>query len=106
MGLESGDTILSLNGYRLNYHGSWNDALQHAVYHDGGYVQLRIRDVRTGHVAFRQTYIGDICGPIVQLLQRTTTTARSRYKSRQCPAIRTNTMSGPEQIKQLVELFD
>ena len=32
MGLESGDTILSLNGYPLTYHGSWNDALREAVY--------------------------------------------------------------------------
>ena len=31
LGLEPGDTILSMNGFRLNYHGSWNDALYSAM---------------------------------------------------------------------------
>jgi hypothetical protein len=68
MGLEPGDVILSMNGYRLNYHGAWNDALYQAVA-GGGWVQLRIRDVRTGIVANRQTFvgggIGGGVGPIV-----------------------------------------
>jgi hypothetical protein len=63
IGLEPGDMILSMNGYRLNYHGSWNDALHRAM-DMGGHVRLRIRDVRTGHVAFRQIYVGDGIGPV------------------------------------------
>ena len=63
LGLEPGDTILSMNGYRLTYHGSWNDALYRAMA-SGGVVRLRIRDVRTGLVAYRQMYVGDGFGPI------------------------------------------
>jgi len=63
VGLEPGDTILSMNGYRLNYHGSWNDALSQAMA-EGGLVRLRIRDVRTGHIAFRQIYVGGGYGPV------------------------------------------
>jgi hypothetical protein len=57
MGLESGDIILSMNGFPLTYHGAWNDALREAMV-NGGLVQLTIRDVRTGHLAYRQTFIG------------------------------------------------
>ena len=63
LGLEPGDVILSLNGYRLTYRGSWNDALSRALY-DGGYVQLRVRDVRTGLVRVRSTRIDFGGGPI------------------------------------------
>jgi hypothetical protein len=63
LGLEPGDVILSLNGYRLTYSGSWNDALSRALY-DGGFVQLRVRDVRTGLVVARQTRIGFGGGPV------------------------------------------
>jgi hypothetical protein len=65
LGLEPGDMLLSLNGYRLNYHGAWNDALHYAVA-NGGWVQLTIRDVRTGRLAYRQTSVGDghVVGPI------------------------------------------
>ena len=65
LGLEPGDVILSMNGIPLTYHGSWNDALRQAIL-NGGWVQLRIRDVNTGHVAFRQTFVGGNCygGPI------------------------------------------
>jgi hypothetical protein len=63
LGLEPGDMILSMNGFALSYHGAWNDALQHAMA-SGGLVRLRIRDVRTGHVAYRQTFLGG-SGPIV-----------------------------------------
>src|SRR5689334_11245194 len=34
LGLEPGDVILSLNGYRLTYPGSWNDALSRALYNN------------------------------------------------------------------------
>ena len=64
LGLEPGDVILSLNGYRLSYTGSWNDALSRAVY-DGGLVQLRVRDVRTGLVHLRQTYVNSGGGPVI-----------------------------------------
>jgi len=59
LGLEQGDTILSLNGISLNYRGSWTDALSHAYYEDGGQVRLRIRDVRTGQVFTRQLFVGN-----------------------------------------------
>jgi hypothetical protein len=58
LGLEPGDIILSLNGMPLTYRGSWTDALSHAVYHDGGFVRLRIRDVRTGHIVRRDLNVG------------------------------------------------
>ncbi len=57
LGLEPGDTVLRLNGYPLTYHGAWKDALYRAMA-DGGWVRLTIRDVRTGHIAHRQTYVG------------------------------------------------
>ena len=65
LGLEPGDMILSVNGYPLSYHGAWNDALHEAVA-NGGWVQLTIRDVRTGFLAHRQTFVGGdhVVGPI------------------------------------------
>jgi len=57
MGLEPGDIILSMNGFPLTYHGAWNDALRSAMA-NGGWVQLTIRDVRTGLLAYRQTHVG------------------------------------------------
>ena len=57
MGLEPGDLILSLNGMPLTFHGAWNHALRAAMA-DGGWVQLKIRDVRTGRIAFRETFVG------------------------------------------------
>ena len=64
-GLEPGDIILSVNDVRLTYHGSWNDALRHAILEHDGWVTLRIRDVRTGLVARRQMFVGGGGGPIV-----------------------------------------
>lgn len=61
MGLEPGDVILSLNGYALTYHGAWNDALRTAIYNGASRIRLRIRDVNTGKVFFRETYL-DNCG--------------------------------------------
>jgi hypothetical protein len=112
MGLESGDTIVSLNGYPLTYRGAWKDALREAVYHDGGHVKLRIRDVRTGAIAFRHTYIGDICGPIVENNYYNGGYGNGGYngpvshKHKTMPGHSHEQLSGPEQIKQLVELFD
>jgi hypothetical protein len=57
LGLEPGDIILSMNGYPLSYPGSWRDALYEAVL-NGGWVRLTIRDVRTGFIASRQTFVG------------------------------------------------
>jgi hypothetical protein len=101
MGLENGDVILSLNGYPLTYHGSWNDALQQAVYNNGGYVKLRVRDVRTGFVAFRQTYVGNGYGPIEHNHYNGPVT----YKSNKFNQPHEH-MNGPEQIKQIVDLFN
>jgi PDZ domain len=63
LGLEPGDVILSLNGIPLSYHGSWNDALRQAML-EGGFVRLRIRDVNSGHIAFRQTFVGGYGPPV------------------------------------------
>jgi hypothetical protein len=57
LGLEPGDTILRLNGYPLTYHGAWRDALYRAMT-DGGWIRLAIRDVRSGRIAHRQTFLG------------------------------------------------
>ncbi len=70
MGLEPGDTILSMNGFALSYHGAWNDALLAAL-QNGGLVQVTIRDVRTGWLAQRQLFLGGSgygggYGPITQ----------------------------------------
>jgi membrane-associated protease RseP (regulator of RpoE activity) len=56
LGLEPGDVILSLNGYKLTYPGSWNDALSNALYNNN-YIRLRIRDVRTGNIFVRETFV-------------------------------------------------
>jgi hypothetical protein len=69
LGLESGDTILSMNGFGLTYHGAWNDALYQALL-NGGFVQLTIRDVRTGWIVERQTWVGGY-GPVTPKYQVT-----------------------------------
>jgi len=64
LGLEPGDIIVRLNGFPLTYHGAWNVALHHAVA-SGGWVRLTIRDVRTGRLVTRLTYVGEgRLGPI------------------------------------------
>jgi hypothetical protein len=63
LGLEPGDVILSLNGFRLAYHGSWNDALSRAM-SNGGWVQLLVRDVRSGQLRLRQTFVGYSDSPV------------------------------------------
>lgn len=63
LGLEPGDIILRLNGMPLSYHGAWNAALDAAVC-QGDWVQLAIRDVRTGMVVYRQTFVGGAHGPV------------------------------------------
>ena len=57
LGLEPGDTILTLNGFPLTYHGAWNNALYNAM-QQGGSVTLAIQDVRTGAVVYRSSYMG------------------------------------------------
>lgn len=64
MGLERGDVVLRMNGHRLDYHGSWNDALREAMFNHGGWVRLSIRDVRTGRTVNREIYLGTNPGPI------------------------------------------
>lgn len=112
MGLENGDTILSLNGYRLSYRGAWKDALREAVYRDGGQVKLKVRDVRTGMVAFRHTYVGDICGPIVENNYYGSPGYHGGFNGpvtpqmKKMPAHPHSPTNGVEQIQQLVEMFD
>jgi hypothetical protein len=68
LGLEPGDIIVRLNGFPLSYHGAGNDALRHAVA-SGGWVRLTIRDVRTGRLVARHTYVGEGgIGPITPKL--------------------------------------
>ena len=57
LGLEPGDTIVSLNGFPLTFHGAWNQALTQAMY-QGGNVTLAIRDVHSGAVVYRSTFLG------------------------------------------------
>ena len=52
VGLEPGDVLLSVNGFRMTHHGAHYPALQQAQY-NGGNVWMRIRDVRTGFVVTR-----------------------------------------------------
>jgi len=111
IGLEPGDTILSMNGYRLNYHGAWSDALYRAM-SDGGLVRLRIRDVRTGQVAFRQIYVGGGHGPVTPkahfggnewhgpITMKSTPGAPNNYHGS------INDMPQVNRLKQLVKLFD
>jgi hypothetical protein len=54
MGLEVSDVVLSINGHSLHYHGAHIQAIQEAMY-NGGWVQLAIRDWRTGMVVYRST---------------------------------------------------
>ena len=105
MGIESGDVILSLNGFPLSYHGSWNDALRNAM-NNGGWVQLTIRDVRTGFIATRETFVGSSgYGPI---------TPHSHVTTYHGPITTKKTMPGNpngnvgtvQQIQNLVEMFD
>ena len=63
LGLEPGDVLLSLNGYKLTYPGSWNDALSQALYNNN-YIRLKIRDVRTGNIYFRETFVDYNNGPV------------------------------------------
>jgi hypothetical protein len=64
LGLEPGDVILSLNGYNLTYRGSWNDALSRALYSGSSRVRLKIRDVRTGRIFVKETFVGYADGPV------------------------------------------
>ena len=52
VGLERGDTVLSINGYRLTYLGADLPARADAA-RRGGWARLRIQDVRTGRIASR-----------------------------------------------------
>jgi len=52
IGLEPGDVVLSINGHRLTYVGADVPARAEAA-RRGGWVRLRIRDVRTGLIAYR-----------------------------------------------------
>jgi S1-C subfamily serine protease len=51
IGLEEGDVILAVNGYRLDRPGAWSPAIRRAA--ATGYVRLAIQDVNTGDVVYR-----------------------------------------------------
>ena len=104
MGLESGDVILSLNGYPLSYHGAWKDALREAM-NQGGYVQLTVRDVRTGFIATRETYVGGY-GPVVPHSYVSNYNGPITTKKYNKPHNHPKNVNTVEQIKQIVELFD
>jgi hypothetical protein len=106
MGLESGDVILSMNGFPLSYHGSWSDALRSAVA-NGGFVQLTIRDVRTGFIATRETFVGhDGHGPITPHSHITSYPGPITSKKKIMPGNPNGNVNSVEQIKKLVEMFD
>ncbi|MGD9633434.1 MAG: hypothetical protein AB7G28_21120 [Pirellulales bacterium] len=100
MGLESGDVILRLNGYPLSYHGSWNDALREAM-NQGGFVQLTVRDVRTGYIATRETYVGGYGPGVPHYYANGPITTKNKTMPHNHP----QQLSGPEQIRQIVDLF-
>lgn len=53
MGLEHGDVILAVNDMRLTYDGAWYRAVARQ-----GYLELAIRDCRTGCVVYRSAQFG------------------------------------------------
>jgi len=69
IGLEPNDVILSVNGFPLTYHGAWHQAVAQAA-QTGGWLTLRIRDCRTGHIVHRSLSLfhngggGGIVGPV------------------------------------------
>ena len=63
MGLEPGDIILAVNGYRVRYDGQWNSLMRRAARH--GHVTLAIRDWRTGNTVYRRQRLGN--GPIISI---------------------------------------
>ena len=103
LGMEPGDTILSVNGFRLTYHGSWNDALYRAMA-NGGMVRLRIRDVRTGGIARREVYLGGGggIGPVTPKIHV------GHYPGPATPHVHYDVHynSNVETIKEIVKLFD
>ena len=102
-GLEPGDLLLSMNGYPLTYHGSWNDALYQAMY-QGGWVRLRIRDVRTGYTVQRQLFVGDGggVGPITPHFHNGQPNGPITLKSQVGPQ---NDNPTPK-LKKIAQLFD
>jgi len=104
-GLEPGDLVLSMNGHRLNYHGSWNDALLDAMVHHDGLVRLKIRDVRTGFIAQRQMFVGDGggIGPITPHFHNGQPTGPITLKSQFGPQ---NGKPNSKLNKKIAQLFD
>ena len=107
MGLESGDVIVRLNGFPLTYHGSWNDALRQAMA-NGGWVQLTVRDVRTGFLATRETYLGNSgYNPIVEYSYGNTYPTPVTQKFKTTPKHESHEYAGGvQQIKKIAQLFD
>ena len=63
LGLEAGDMVLSINGVRMTYLGADVPVRAHAA-RQSGWVNLAIRDVRTGVVQFRSTNLFESYGVI------------------------------------------
>lgn len=92
IGLEPGDIITSLNGFKLTYHGAWDQALYNAVL-QGGHVHLEILDVRTGHVAYRNVFVGGGVGPITPKSHYNAPVVEHHYSHPQPPVV--TPKSGP-----------
>jgi predicted metalloprotease with PDZ domain len=100
-GLERGDTILSLNGFPLTYHGAWTDALREAMY-TGGVVRLRIRDWRTGFVVSRQMFVGGGYGPITPKIHNGQPSGPTTKKM----VVNPHENNTPKLNKKIVQLLD
>jgi hypothetical protein len=109
-GLEPGDIVLSMNGHRLTYTGSWDDALFDAMVNHGGQVRLRIRDVRTGFVATRQLFVGGGgVGPITPHVHNGHN--HNHFDGRVGPITKKSTIgptngNGSKKLNKIVELLD
>jgi hypothetical protein len=109
-GLEPGDTVLSMNGHRLTYDGSWNDALFDAIVNHGGLVRLRIHDVRTGFIATRQLFVGGGgVGPITPHFHNGHN--HNHFDGPVGPITKKSTIgptsgNGPKKLNKIVELLD
>jgi len=62
IGLEPGDVVRSINGYPMTYYGAHHQAVAQAMYY-GGWLSMRIRDVRTGWTVTRGTYLFGVGAP-------------------------------------------
>lgn len=69
IGLEPGDVVRSINGYPLTYYGAHHQAVAQAMNY-GGWLSMRIRDVRTGYTVTRGTYLYGVGAPAAAAMVR------------------------------------